>query len=524
MINFKSVKLNNFVVYDSLDFRLETDEPTLVLGRNYDSEVAESNGSGKSLLFESIIFALYGKTERGKPTGEDVLVELEFQSGGDSIKVVRYHNHHEYRNRNKVRLYINGELQDYHTMKETDEAIQNIVGISYHHFISSVILIQNFPKVTELKPSQFNDYFSQFIDFNYDSIIEQLKSKIKYLGVEIDTVTSRLSELNTNKSYLQGKISACREGLKEVQSRLDETYEKIARLERELDEIRNKIDNMKDYAELYTNLVSKRDKLKREMDILSSGRCPLCGSPVGGDYLERYQLSLSRVESAISEYESLKNQYEELLLIERGLISEIRSLKYFAHELENQKKIAESVDMWTRKLESIQSELSEMEKNLSGLKEKESGYKELLRLIQPGGEVRTKVTNYYLNVYYQIVRDIARTIGDEFLSSVSDMSDINYHRLSGGEKSRVNVILHIALADFISRFNRTNFNLIVFDESFDHLDFKSMTNIIEFIKSYFGYKSIYIISHNSELKRYFNRYIIISRKNGRSTVSVEYQY
>ena len=522
MIKFNRLKLNNFVLYDNLEFNIPTDEPTLVLGVNMDSNISESNGSGKSLLFESIIWCLYGKTERGRIKGENTSVVLEFHTDIGHIKVERYSNYDRWGN--KVRLYINDELQDYHTIKETNEAIRNIVGVPYEHFISSVVLVQDFPKVTEMKPSQFNEYFSQFIDFNYDSLIERLKAELKRINSNIAAIKERVSELNMNKSYLEGKISIYKEKLGNIQLKLNEVRSRIPELEKQLISIKGELENMKEHVDTYNKLIFKRDRLRRDIEILSSGKCPLCGSVVSKDHLESYKSSLLKLESVISKYENIKSRYEELLLKERELSSEIRSLKYLADELERQKKYTREVDMWRRELNTIKSELSSMEEELSKLEDREAKCKELSRLLQPGGDIRTRVTNYYLNVYYQIVRDIANTIGDEFLSSISDISDINYRKLSGGEKSRVNIILHIALADFISRFNRTNFNLMVFDESFDYLDFKSMVNIIEFIKSYFSYKSIYIISHNSELKKYFNKYIIVSRRNGRSNISVEYQY
>ena len=140
-------------------------------------------------------------------------------------------------------------------------------------------------------------------------------------------------------------------------------------------------------------------------------------------------------------------------------------------------------------------------------------------MFQPSGEIRERVVSHYLEIYYQIVRDIASTIGESMLQNIRSISDIDYLSLSGGERRRIDVIFHLALIDFISRFNNISYNILVLDEIFDGMDFQSIVNFVEFIKSYFSNKTLFIISHNEALKDYFQNKIVVTKQNGISTVS-----
>ena len=65
MLNFKSIKAKNFLCFENLDVDLQDKGLTLVEGKYLASQRQDSNGAGKSSIFESILFTLYGKTARG---------------------------------------------------------------------------------------------------------------------------------------------------------------------------------------------------------------------------------------------------------------------------------------------------------------------------------------------------------------------------------------------------------------------------------------------------------------------------
>ena len=66
IINFNSIKLHNFLSFGDAEITLKDAGFVLVSGvNNNSSDLARSNGSGKSSIWEGISWALTGETIRG---------------------------------------------------------------------------------------------------------------------------------------------------------------------------------------------------------------------------------------------------------------------------------------------------------------------------------------------------------------------------------------------------------------------------------------------------------------------------
>lgn len=96
-MQFKKIKLHNFMSFEDAEIILDTPGFTVVSGENNNIEDnSSSNGSGKSAIFEAIVFALTGETQR-KCTGSQVLrlgkkegfVELTLLSNNDEFVIKR---------------------------------------------------------------------------------------------------------------------------------------------------------------------------------------------------------------------------------------------------------------------------------------------------------------------------------------------------------------------------------------------------------------------------------------------------
>ena len=118
-MRFLKLKAKNFLSYDKLDFEFKNGVH-LVIGENKDSLISESNGSGKSALFEGIIYALFGKTFRDvkKKGTNGAGVALEFELDGNKYKFIRYYNHLKYKN--NLFIFINEEQKIFRTKEEKE--------------------------------------------------------------------------------------------------------------------------------------------------------------------------------------------------------------------------------------------------------------------------------------------------------------------------------------------------------------------------------------------------------------------
>lgn len=92
MIQFNQVILHNFGSYNHAEIDLQNKGFCLVTGENHHKkDNALSNGSGKSFIWDAIIWCLTGETGRGISNGlkninidqsEEMYVELDFIADG----------------------------------------------------------------------------------------------------------------------------------------------------------------------------------------------------------------------------------------------------------------------------------------------------------------------------------------------------------------------------------------------------------------------------------------------------------
>ena len=99
-IVFKHITLHNFQSYADVSIDLENKGFCAVIGKNLcKHDNALSNGAGKSVIFEAIIYALTGSTSRGVTsnlkrigTDDEMWVELTLLVNNDTYIIRRGEN------------------------------------------------------------------------------------------------------------------------------------------------------------------------------------------------------------------------------------------------------------------------------------------------------------------------------------------------------------------------------------------------------------------------------------------------
>lgn len=89
-----------------------------------------------------------------------------------------------------------------------------------------------------------------------------------------------------------------------------------------------------------------------------------------------------------------------------------------------------------------------------------------------------------------------------------------YSGNSSGECKRIDVCILLALQDLISTRSTKVWNLMIMDEIMDSLDTTGIQNLIDLFKSTIGQKAVYLISHNSDIKQYFDESLVFIKENG----------
>lgn len=143
-MKFQNLKICNFGSIGDMTLPIDGQGLTLLLGRNEDAPLADSNGAGKSLPLDAFTWALWGSTVRGV-TSDEVIhnkvhkncsVEVDFSDDNKEYKVVRYRKNTKDKSHkpNDLLLYVDGEEVSGSSIAATQEMITDILGLDFTTF------------------------------------------------------------------------------------------------------------------------------------------------------------------------------------------------------------------------------------------------------------------------------------------------------------------------------------------------------------------------------------------------------
>ena len=240
-IKFKSIDIYGFRSLNKVSVSLDNQGIVIVKGINEYEDKATSNGSGKSSIFEAIIFAIFEETSSGEKD-----VSNRILNNGYTITLVFYIDSDKYticrqckNNKTSVVFLKNGVDISARNKTDTNKLILQTIGISKSIFLDSVFLSQNAnTNLASLSPTARKERLE--ILTNTDSAITQFKDKLK----DIQTIYENNcvnDQLEINK--LTGIKEANIKQQNDIQSKIDQINLEIERLKQlgDLNEIEKQI-------------------------------------------------------------------------------------------------------------------------------------------------------------------------------------------------------------------------------------------------------------------------------------------
>lgn len=224
VINFKNVKINNFISFENANLNLVNQGFTLVSGVNNNKEdFAKSNGSGKSSIWESIVWCLTGETIRGtkqvsnKFTKDGALVELEFSIDDNRYKVLRTKDSKEYGS--NLKIYVNDQDKSGKGIRDGEKILQELLPDLNANLLGSVIILgQGLPqRFTNNTPSGRKEVLEKLSksDFMIEDIKSRLADRKNFLTIELRKYEDSILSLESKKSLLQTQLDKDEQFLKE---------------------------------------------------------------------------------------------------------------------------------------------------------------------------------------------------------------------------------------------------------------------------------------------------------------------
>lgn len=241
-IKFTSIELSGFRSIDQAKISLDNQGIVIVKGINEYEDNATSNGSGKSSIFEGIIYALFEETSSGEKDVENRIlrngftIKLEFIIDNITYTVYREGK----KGKTSVILYKDNVDISARTKSETNKLILSILGISKSIFLDTIFLSQNaVTNLASLQPTARRERLEVLT--NTDYTITLFKDKVKE---QQSLYEDQCNNLQNSLNKLQGNKEGLQQQLIEVNYKIEEINKQIAQrdLLGNIDSINNEIE------------------------------------------------------------------------------------------------------------------------------------------------------------------------------------------------------------------------------------------------------------------------------------------
>jgi len=316
--------MENFLSHKSSEIDFTQFNSALLIG-NTEGDYTKSNGSGKSAIFEGILWCLFNKSRVAMM--DDIIkwgevtckVSLEFFHGGSTYKVIRSRNRSN--STSNVELKIkdsSGLWKDISgsTSGDTNDKIEQTIKLDYKTFINSVYFRQNdISEFAESEASKKKEILKSIIDISrWDEYERISKLKAKELSSEIKILQSSIQELDESIVSLDSLNLDCSNleiTLKNLKSNKVDILDKLSLLKDKYNEIKKSLD-----TSMYDKISLEIENLKKDGKVTTSERDSLIKlvDSLNKDLLtEKNKLSL------------IKDNLSSIVEVPEGIIHELNS-------------------------------------------------------------------------------------------------------------------------------------------------------------------------------------------------------
>ena len=556
LVKFEKISIKGFLSIGEAEIELADQGMVYVTGKNNSPGNQDSNGAGKSTIFEAIMYALTGTTLRGTKDVVNIYwkgyTEVALSLSVDDVHydVIRTRNHPELKN--NLRIYRDGQDISGVGLKKSEDILKNELGQLSSSLVSSVIILgQGLPnKFTDLSPIARKDR------------LEELSQSSEFIG-EFKTRLTNFKDLYTQKSndnnmriarteteitMNEQRVSVSVRKLEELKSSEDD----ISLLNNQLSDEDKSIETLNERMitlstlrrntnDSYNSVTSERmiksnqvtqstndiSRLMNEIANLSESVCPTCHQPITSseDVKNLRNERESRIISLQGTIDLLRTEIQGLSEKEKLFESKLRKMEDSYQNIQvelNQhnksrldiqgriEKISSTSDELTTDINIYSSKIADEKAELNSLSSTRGVYDLKLGII----DYLTKKSSKEFRSFMLIgVVDYLNTklsyysnklFGTDRLSLVLDGNRISilydnraYENLSGGERQRADLAMQFSLRDMLINSLGFNCNLLIIDEGFDNLDSSGVSSLVSVINDMTSIDSVFTISHHT---------------------------
>jgi len=547
MITFHTLKYKNFLSTGDnfTNLNLEETATSLIVGQN---------GSGKSTMLDALSFSLFGKAHRNinkiqlinSVNNKGTVVEVEFTVAGARYKVVRGL-------KPSVFQIWQGDTminQDSHAKEYQKILEQNILKLNHKTFHQIVVLgSSSFIPFMQLPASTRREVIEDLLDINVFSKMNTiLKEKTSMLKEAISGNSHELqlvqTRIDSQKRHLCELTKISETAKQEKLDQIAEEKSELARLNTQVTEwedtllldlqqrqqsLDKKINEIGKYVFQFN---SKQKASNKEIKFYEDNEdCPTCQQTIETSFRldkiqnakhKRDELEQARndAESKIEELEHEKNILKEHIDVENNKLDDVKTVR-------------EKITWTQRRIDSLQSELSELETGVHSLSEardtlsseeskknalteerlelaEQREYNNVITELLKDTGIKTKIIKQYLPVINQLTNQYLQVLDfyvhfdldEAFKETIRSRhrDAFSYDSFSEGEKQRIDLALLFTWRQIAKMKNSIATNLLILDETFDSsLDADGVENLLKILDTIDNETNVFIISHKGEL-------------------------
>lgn len=498
------IEIENFYSIEKAELKLDKVKG-LILIEGINKDTGGSNGAGKSVIFEAIIWALFGKTIR-KST-EDAMINIKAKKNCrvsltiDKNKVIT-------RTRKPTSLtFTDGDkvLTKDHAAK-TQEEIERTLNTNYKVFMASIVFGQHSDlDFIGATPDDKRVIIKNFLNiddiFNYRDVVKELKSKFSNEAKAQTAIIDKFNEvIRNNKKDFQFSKEEIDKILpivsKQSSLQAKDLEIKIRDLEREANKKR---ENIALFTTKYSNALLD---VENETYI-----CNSCGSKQQSKLTrnEREHVAKNLGLEVVVNQEELLSILKQLQHAKDSLLAPsdiIRKYEDYVRIYNSQEEISKLFDTVGKECQEAINKKAEAEKNYDIMRFWEKAFSEqgivkyVIKTVLAKLNIScNKYLSYLTNGHFVVEFD------EELQESIKvDGVETHYISLSGGEKRKINLAVMLALQGLLSFSGKEQSSILFFDEAAENLDEEALKGLYIFLSEIKKTKTVFLITHNTYLK------------------------
>ena len=566
MLKFIRIIIEGFASYEGYN--------ELDLCPNSAVVIKAPNGSGKSTIFSSLVWCLYGKTIKGvsdvntkkkyrTKEYKGTKVTTYFQKDGDVYMVTRCQNYtgnleDGTKGRDRLQIVKNAEVVDIKSKPKLQEYLVQELGLSYSLFMNSIMFGQGMKKLIQETNSDKKKIFEEVFNLNYLNIAKNMAQKGKsQIHGQVELCRSEYNSINR-------EYESCRETyleLKESEEAFDKRRNKdikekqgnIRSLEKEIkykkeglgslklveDEIQaNKLQEkaLKEKLEAARNISNQplEDVIDNIILLLEKNKVKKALQKVktikkAYSDIERYSYERDKVLNILSKLRTKEREVQRAKYILDNLTSKLKEAKRELARLESNTDQKVNSPKYKKKAKSLKIKLKEQKAILEQREKELEDYEWLLNdpLSNKGikaflfdsclGQLNDTLEKYAEVLGFRISFEVdLESTKKDFVTLIEMDGEIyDYDELSGGQQQLCNVAMAFAMNESLTA--SKDINIAFLDEVFESLSMDNVEIVIGLIKKTFEEKVLFLITHHESIPLSKFKTLRVERLNGRSS-------